>query len=135
MERLCLNCEKVLHGRADKKFCDDACRSSYNFEHNNANVNIVRRVNQILKKNREILMNLNPDGTVKVPKSELTDRGFNFNFYTSIYETEKKDRYFYCYDMGYLLLGEKMVLLVVKDNYLKLPAFNKSYNSPASAKL
>jgi hypothetical protein len=26
----CLACNKTLRGRADKKFCDDYCRSNYN---------------------------------------------------------------------------------------------------------
>lgn len=26
----CLNCDKTLKGRTDKKFCDDYCRNSYN---------------------------------------------------------------------------------------------------------
>ena len=26
----CLHCNRPLHGRADKKYCDDACRNNYN---------------------------------------------------------------------------------------------------------
>ena len=29
-ERYCLDCGAVLHGRADKKFCNDQCRNNYN---------------------------------------------------------------------------------------------------------
>ena len=30
MEKRCLECNDVLHGRSDKKFCSDACRNTYN---------------------------------------------------------------------------------------------------------
>ena len=29
-EKRCLECGDVIKGRADKKFCDDQCRSNYN---------------------------------------------------------------------------------------------------------
>jgi len=28
--RKCLHCNHIIRGRADKKFCDDSCRSAYN---------------------------------------------------------------------------------------------------------
>ncbi|MFB2118731.1 hypothetical protein [Parapedobacter sp. 2B3] len=117
MERYCLHCNAVLHGRADKKFCDDSCRSTYYFEHGRSETDIVRSTHAILKKNRKILLELNPDGKVTVAMHQLTERGFNFDFHTSIYETAKGDRYHYCYEMGYLVLSERRVLLVVKDRY------------------
>lgn len=117
MERNCLNCDQPIHGRADKKFCDDACRSTYHFEKGKTQIDIVRQTNAILKKNREILQELNPSGKTTVATHELSERGFNFEFHTSIYETTKGDRYHYCYDMGYLVLSDRRILLVVKDRY------------------
>lgn len=124
MEKLCLNCNKIVVGRSDKKFCDDQCRSAYNFDNNKESNNIVKKVNAILKKNRAILMELNPGGKTTVPKHELTERGFNFDYFTSIYQTSQNDCYFYCYEMGYLLISERSALLVIKDNYPKYQQLN-----------
>lgn len=117
MERYCLHCNTVLHGRADKKFCDDSCRSTYYFESGRTGKDIVRTTNAILKKNRQILKDLTPTGKAKLAIHKLTEQGFNFDFFTGIYETNKGDRYYYCYDMGYLILSEKLILLVTKDGY------------------
>jgi len=125
MERLCLNCGKVVHGRADKKFCGDPCRSMYNFAHNNSSTNIVRNINNILKKNRKILMELNPHGKVTIFKNELSERGFNFDYFTNTYETSEKKIYHYCYDMGYLEINDKKVLLVIKGNFPKYASTKK----------
>src|SRR5690606_30521443 len=98
MERLCLNCQTTVHGRSDKKFCDDQCRSAYNFEHQDREKDLIKQVNQILKKNRQILLALNPNGKSTPPKSELSERGFNFEYYTNSYEPAEQKRYYYCYD-------------------------------------
>lgn len=133
MEKICLNCGKIVVGRADKKFCDDQCRSTYNFDHNNENNNIVKKTNAILKKNRAILIELNPAGKITLPKSELTERGFNFDYFTSIYETAQNDCYFYCYEMGYLCISDRSVLLVIKDNYPKYQKLHDQHTSVLKA--
>ena len=51
----CLNCEKTLKGRTDKKFCDDYCRNSYNNQLKASKNNLVRNINNALGKNRRIL--------------------------------------------------------------------------------
>lgn len=54
-EKTCKFCNKALIGRADKKFCDSECRSSYyNALNRNAN-NFMRKINRTLSKNRRIL--------------------------------------------------------------------------------
>ena len=57
-DKLCLECEKSLIGRIDKKFCNDMCRNSYNNNLNKAANEYVRKVNVILRKNRRILSSL-----------------------------------------------------------------------------
>lgn len=74
MEKYCLNCQSQVHGRADKKFCDDQCRSAYNFEHQDKEKDLIRQVNAILRKNRQILQTLNPSGKTTLPKSELAEK-------------------------------------------------------------
>jgi len=112
MEKRCLDCHQPIIGRADKKFCDDACRSHYNNRMLSRETAYLRKINYILKKNRKILKALNPDGKVKVKGKALRDQGFDFNYITGIYVTHSGNQYRYCYDYGYLLLENDQVLLI-----------------------
>ena len=110
--RKCPECERPVHGRVDKKFCSDACRNAYNNRANAATTNYVRNVNNILGKNRRILLELNPEGKKKTHKDKLLKKGFDFDFHTSIYTTKAGDVYHFCYEQGYLMLDDGFVLLV-----------------------
>jgi len=112
-ERGCIQCGKALHGRTDKKFCDDYCRNAYNNKQNSDQNNYVRNINNTLRKNRRILeMVLPPEGMTKLPKKKLLDQGFNFRFHTHQYTNKKGDIYYFCYEYGYLPLEGDWVLLV-----------------------
>ena len=108
----CLNCGDIMRGRADKKFCSDNCRSIYNNAQNSELNKIIRSENQILKRNRKILATLNTRGKTKIKRSQLIDKGFDFNRMTRMYTTKKGHVYFYCYEYGYLNLENDEVLLV-----------------------
>ncbi|MBN8702926.1 MAG: hypothetical protein J0M08_07665 [Bacteroidetes bacterium] len=114
MEKKCLECKEVIKGRIDKKFCSDLCRNSFNNRLNSDSVNYVRNVNNILRKNRRILEELVPEETAKTSKAKLSDKGFNFAYFTSTYTTKKGDTYYYCYDYGYLPLENNFYFLVKK---------------------
>ena len=62
MNKLCPECGDKIIGRADKKFCCDACRNSHNNALNKDSKNLVRNINNRLRKNYRILESLNPDG-------------------------------------------------------------------------
>lgn len=112
MDRKCLDCGEPLVGRADKKFCDDACRSNYNNRRNNEESGYLRKVNSILKRNRKILETLNPEGKGKVKWRVLVREGFNFEYITDMNEMADGAQYRFCYEYGYLLLDADEVLLV-----------------------
>ena len=115
--RNCLACSKPLKGRADKKFCDDYCRSNYNNKLKPDAHPLVRKINNILRKNRRILQELLPahEETVKTTKYKLAERGFNFTHFTHTYTNRKGALYYFCYDYGWLPL-EKDWCVVVKRN-------------------
>lgn len=117
-KRECLECGEVLKGRADKKFCDDACRNSYNNRQNSDANNYVRNVHYVLRRNRRILEELNPKGTTKVPRSRVAEKGFDFDYHTSTFTTKAGAVYFFCYEYGYLLLDDNMLALVKKKEYV-----------------
>lgn len=114
VEKTCLECNSAFRGRIDKKFCSDQCRSTYNNRLNTDQTEYVRRINFILRKNRRILMELNPDGKNRVGRERLRTKGFDFNYFTSIYTTREGAQYYYCYDQGYLPMEKDYFLLVVK---------------------
>ncbi|MFB2119501.1 hypothetical protein [Parapedobacter sp. 2B3] len=116
MERKCLDCGELLIGRADKKFCDDNCRANYNNRRNSEESGYLRKVNNILKRNRKILEMLNPRGEGKVKWQTLINEGFNFNYITDMNETNEGAQYRFCYEYGYVLLDTDEVLLVRRQD-------------------
>lgn len=114
-ERFCLDCGELLRGRLDKKFCDDLCRSNYNNRIYSENSSAVRRVNKILSRNRKIMETLNPAGKVKVSRKKMLEKGFDFSFITSFYQTQTGKTYYFCYEYGYLSLENEDVLLVKRE--------------------
>ena len=111
-ERTCLDCGNKLQGRADKKFCNDLCRNSYNNQLNSNSYNLVRNINNILRRNRRIIEELNPTGKTKITRDKMLIKGFNFDYFTSSFKTQAGSRYFFCYEYGYLPLDNDEVLLV-----------------------
>ncbi len=118
-ERLCKECEQKLLGRRDQKFCSDYCRNTYNNRLNQDSTKYIRRINNILRKNRRILSQLNPKGKITIDGITLAEEGFNFHYYTNIYTTKTGSTYYFCYDQGYLKLDNDRYMLVHKQDYVK----------------
>ena len=116
-EKLCLECNSPVRGRTDKKFCSDPCRVAYHNRLNREGINYVRSVNNILRKNRRILMAMNPTGKNKVSHEKLKAKGLNFTYFTSTYKTRDGAQYFYCYEQGYLPIEKDYYLLVIKKEF------------------
>jgi predicted nucleic acid-binding Zn ribbon protein len=114
VEKVCMECGGKISGRADKKFCSDQCRVSYNNKLNRDETAYMNNVTNILRKNRRVLLELNTTGKTKVSRDKLNDKGFDFNYFTSQYKTKDGTIYNFCYEQGYLPLENNWYLLVVK---------------------
>ena len=114
-KKLCLECGEPLKGRIDKKFCSDYCRNSYNNKVNKEHKNLIRNVNNRLRKNYKLLCDLNTTGKTKVTRTKLLDGNFDLNFFTSIYTTKTGNTYYYIYNQGYLALENDYYLLIKKE--------------------
>ncbi|MEX2593224.1 MAG: hypothetical protein WD426_10640 [Anditalea sp.] len=117
-KKTCLNCERTIQGRSDKKFCDDYCRNNYNNQLKASSNNLVRNINNALKKNRNILEAILPEteGTAKTTRQNLLNQGFQFKYNTHTYTNKKGNTYSFCYDYGYLELeGDWFLLVKVKN--------------------
>ncbi len=115
MEKTCLECNEKLIGRIDKKFCSDYCRNAYNNKVNKDSKNLVRNINNRLRKNYRILESLNPTDKSKTTKTRLLDKGFDFEYITNLYTTKKGTTYFFIYDQGYLPLDNDYYMLVKRE--------------------
>ena len=111
----CVECEEKIVGREDRKFCSDGCRNAYNNKMNKDNTNLMRNINNKLRKNYRILCELNTDGKGKTSRTKLLSRGFDFEFFTSIYNTKTGNTYYFLYDQGYRVLEDDYFMLVKKD--------------------
>jgi len=115
MKKNCLECNEPIQGRIDKKFCSDYCRNTYNNKVNKESKNLLRNINNRLRKNHRFLTELNTTGKTKVTRKKLLDHNFDFNYFTSIYTTKTGNTYYYIYDQGYLALENDYYLLIKKD--------------------
>lgn len=115
MQKACLECGDKIVGRVDKKFCSDYCRNAYHNNRNKDRKNLVRNVNNQLRKNYRILESLNPKEKTTVSKSKLLARGFNFEYLTSLYTTKTGKVYYFVYDQGYLPLDNGIYALVKRN--------------------
>ena len=119
MSGICLECGDKFKGRSDKKFCSDQCRNDYNNRINKDANNYVRWVNYILRKNRRILAGINKKTKIKVHKSTLIEKGFNFDFYTNTCPTKNGNTLYFCYDQGYTPLNNNYYVLHKKTSDAK----------------
>ena len=116
MHRSCPECGEKIVGRIDKKFCSDGCRNAYNNRVNKDSKNLIRNINNRLRKNWRILEALNPDQKTKTTRTKLIQQGFDFNFFTSIYTTKTGTVYYFVYDKGYLPLENEFYALVKRES-------------------
>lgn len=114
----CLECAGELFGRIDKKFCSSQCRTAYHNRRNSDTNNFMRNVNNILRKNRRILFQMNPDGSSIVTKKQLLDKGFRFSYFTNEYSTDGGKIYKFCYDQGFIENEPYSYTLVTKTAYI-----------------
>ena len=113
--RTCLECAEKLVGREDKKFCSDNCRNAYNNKINKDSNNFMRNVNNKLRKNYRILVELNTEGKSKATRDKMINKGFDFDFFTNILQTKTGNTYYFLYDQGYRSLDNDYFMLVKKE--------------------
>ena len=85
VQKKCLECERPVFGRVDKKFCSDGCRNTYNNKNKSVATNYIRNVNNLLAKNRRILLAFNPSGKAKKHRDQLLKKGLDLENFTHIY--------------------------------------------------
>lgn len=113
MMQTCLECGEKIIGRADKKFCNDACRNFYNNRQNRDSTNFMRNVNNKLRKNYRILYSLKfIKGKAQTTTDSLASQGFDFDYFTNFKIYKNGAEYRFVYDIGYKYLAENRLLVV-----------------------
>ena len=111
----CLECGDKIIGRSDKKFCNDGCRNAYNNKQNSNSTNLMRNINNRLRKNYRILCEMNPEGKTKTTRTKMISNGFDFEYFTQLVTYKNGSEYRFVYEQGYKLLEEDWILLVRKE--------------------
>jgi hypothetical protein len=123
MENKCKNCGTILQGRSDKIYCDNYCKSAYQYKNEKNNQsNFYLKVDKQLKKNRKILKAYNKAGKATVRAEELLKEGFNPNYFTHYWKNQKGDVYLFCYEYGFLKRMENNLekyVLVTWQKYME----------------
>ena len=107
--RLCLQCGAPLHGRTDKKFCNDSCRCDFHNGKRREQEKDLRQVNRILAANWRLLSRLLRRGKTEIPQSELAALDFNFEIFTASRSRFLRQRVFWCYNCSYTVSRSGMV--------------------------
>lgn len=104
--KVCKDCGTEIDpkkGRRDRLFCNEECKNSYHNKISFEDEKEAKRINKILKKNRDILkkMAARKDHET-ISKELLLKSGFDFTYYTHHKITFYKNyQYTFCYDYGY----------------------------------
>ena len=105
----CLTCRMKINGRADKKFCDDSCRTRYHNAKNKQYRNLFGQYHRILALNYNVLKFAKKHKALQV--SHLERLGFRSQFHTQIKEKSGKIYAYLCYDIMYTIKKDKVIIL------------------------
>lgn len=110
--RKCLLCHKALIGRADKKFCDETCRNTYNNKITSQSRMGMRSAQSILTRNRKILHELLGNESKKsVNLAMLLSKGYHLDYLTCIKTAQNGRLSKFCFEFGLRELDNEMILI------------------------
>src|SRR5260370_612040 len=117
---VCEDCGKEIHGRSDKRFCDDTCRNNFNRKKRQAKLVPItedaQEIIRIIKRNYQLLKSkdMGPDQQAFQPLSALLDKGFNPKFFTST-QVADGHLYHFCFECGFRLEGDLIFTIERKE--------------------
>jgi len=119
----CLECNEIIEGRTDKKFCSQYCKSAYHYKKNlKKDKTHFQTVDKILKKNRQILKQYNKAGKATIIKAKLLNEGFNPKYFTNYWKAKNNNLYLFCYEYGFMEKtenGKSKYILVTWQKYME----------------
>ena len=122
-KQICVQCGESFSGRADKKFCSEACRSTYHYYHNlERDDSLFKTIDRQLKMNRRILKGYNRAGKATVRKQVLIDEGFDPKYFTHYWKAKNGNVYLFCYEYGFMKSldnGQEKYVLIQWQPYME----------------
>lgn len=113
--RRCHECETIIHGRSDKRFCSDYCRNTFHNRENRGANQIRNQVHRKLRKNRRILQEVLCDKVRRIiPRERLLYYGFYLGYITEITRARNEKNIFFVYEFGYRFMENGKVLVIRK---------------------
>ena len=103
----CPICNSIVRGRTDKIFCSTKCKSIDQYERRQKDQKFFLRVDRQLRINRKILKRYNKSGFTTIRASKLIEEGFDPNFFTHYWKTQKDEVYLFVFEYGFLKSKEK----------------------------
>ncbi len=104
----CLQCGKVTYGRADKKFCSEACKNGYHNAKQQKSRLLRNRIQTALNNNYRILEDIVSSGKYSAELMPLEELGFRPSFVTGYTKVRYGHDVFRCYDISYSLSGSRL---------------------------
>lgn len=102
-------------GRADKKFCDHQCRNEFNNRKNGELPATIRNINNMLKRNRQILAAVCLDSAqTTIGRRFLEEQGFSFIYHTGAEQKTGGTTIRYCYDYSYSMTDDNDWVIIKK---------------------
>ena len=114
MKTKCKVCKNTVVGRSDKIFCSVKCKSEYHWALRRLTNKATMDIDKILHRNHSILHEVFGEGKtqVKVPRSKLDEKKFNYKFHTHTHTNSKGKTFYYLYDFGWMAFSHQEVLII-----------------------
>ncbi len=113
MIRKCKLCQENFTGRSDKIFCKIKCKSEYYIRLNEVTINVSKRIDRILHRNRSILLEIlgKNKKQIKVTRLLLDKKRFNWHYITHYHINSRQKMVHYLYDLSWVMFSDQEVLI------------------------
>ena len=118
-QKNCIECGDKLRGRIDKKFCSDACRTSYHNKRGGEVRGSIRQIDSKLKQNWRILKSCYESqnaSNLQIELRKMIQHGFLTDFHTHREVMPNGQEFQFCYDFGYAKKDD-YTIYVIKQAY------------------
>ena len=119
----CLECNEILQGRMDKKFCSVYCKSAFHYRRNKVLTSpLYHIIDKQIKTNRRLLKSYNKAGKSEIRTDVLIAAGFNPKYFTHYWRAQNGNIYFFCYEYGFLNKKDshpKKYVLITWQTYME----------------
>ena len=110
MDRVCIQCDELLYGRSDQRFCSASCRSHYHNQKREAENKTFYAHHKKLITNYRLLAKILSEMPHVAVVKQLTDFGFKSKYITEFYaQKPHEEPIYFLYDIGFRYLDQKHI--------------------------